>query len=400
MSRIQIKHNPDLKMLRDAGYDIEVVGTHLLLKSVPYVNAQRQVQRGTLVTHLDMAGDKTINPIKDHKAMFSGDKPCDEQGKPLQQILHGSAQKQLAPGLVVHHTFSAQPPGGYADYFHKMSTYAETICKFARRIEPNATAKTFAPAVDSDEDGVFVYADTASSRADIQMISDKLTGHRVALVGLGGTGAYVLDQVAKTPAAQIKLIDGDNFYSHNAFRSPGAATVEDLRAEMKKVNYFKKMYSAMHRRIVPVPEYLTAENLAQLDDIDFAFLSIDDGAAKRMVVDELLARKIPFVDSGIGLNKQDDKILGTLRVTTVTPEHTDHVDKKIPFGTVARDNPYITNIQVADLNALCAQLAIIRWKKYLGFYADLDEEHHSTYVIDGNKLFNSVSKAPSHEDAP
>jgi hypothetical protein len=46
---------------------------------------------------------------------------------------------------------------------------------------------------------------------------------------------------------------------------------------------------------------------------------------------------------------------------------------------------------VADLNALNAALAVIRWKKLFGFYSDLEEEHHSVYVIDGNSIANEDS---------
>jgi hypothetical protein len=40
---------------------------------------------------------------------------------------------------------------------------------------------------------------------------------------------------------------------------------------------------------------------------------------------------------------------------------------------------YERNIQIAELNALCAVIAIIKWKKYCGFYQDLEGEHDSTY---------------------
>lgn len=39
-------------------------------------------------------------------------------------------------------------------------------------------------------------------------------------------------------------------------------------------------------------------------------------------------------------------------------------------------------------NALNAAMAVIRWKKLCGFYLDLEGEHHSVYVIDGNHLLN------------
>ena len=57
------------------------------------------------------------------------------------------------------------------------------------------------------------------------------------------------------------------------------------------------------------------------------------------------------------------------------------------FDTDVEDE-YGQNIQVADLNALNAVLAVIRWKKHLGFYSDFDQEHHTTYTIDGNLLLN------------
>ena len=47
------------------------------------------------------------------------------------------------------------------------------------------------------------------------------------------------------------------------------------------------------------------------------------------------------------------------------------------------------NAQLAELNALNAALAVIKWKKVRGFYNDLMREFNSEYVIDGNKLINS-----------
>lgn len=69
----------------------------------------------------------------------------------------------------------------------------------------------------------------------------------MAIIGLGGTGGYVLDQVAKTPVREIHLFDGDTFDMHNAFRAPGAATESDFGKP--KVEYFKAMYSNMHKSI-------------------------------------------------------------------------------------------------------------------------------------------------------
>jgi tRNA A37 threonylcarbamoyladenosine dehydratase len=72
-----------------------------------------------------------------------------------------------------------------------------------------------------DDDSPFNYIDDASGRAGITAHTNRLSLARVAIVGLGGTGSYVLDLVVKTPVREIHAFDGDWFVQHNAFRSPG-----------------------------------------------------------------------------------------------------------------------------------------------------------------------------------
>jgi len=60
----------------------------------------------------------------------------------------------------------------------------------------------------------------------------------------------------------------------------------------------------------------------------------------------------------------------------------DHVRAKnrIPLNWGA-ENEYDKNIQIADLNALNAALAVVAWKKLLGFYHEAPRMHYSTYTI-------------------
>ena len=80
---------------------------------------------------------------------------------------------------------------------------------------------------------------------------------KVAIVGVGGTGSYVLDLVAKTPVREIHLFDGDDFLQHNAFRAPGAPSLEQLVAKPKKASYFKAIYDKMRTGIF-VHEFTSA----------------------------------------------------------------------------------------------------------------------------------------------
>jgi hypothetical protein len=90
----------------------------------------------------------------------------------------------------------------------------------------------------------------------------------------------------------------------------------------------------------------------------------------------------------MGVELHDGALGGVLRMTAATPARGDHASARIPFADDAGGDDYSSNIQIADLNALNAALAVIRWKKLFGFYRDLDREHHSTYTIDGNMLLN------------
>jgi hypothetical protein len=108
------------------------------------------------------------------------------------------------------------------------------------------------------------------------------------------------------------------------------------------------------------------------------------------VVKKLESLSVSFVDVGMGLELVDGSLGGILRVTASTPEKRDHVHNGcVSFAGGGEKDIYASNIQVADLNALNAILAVIKWKKIRGFYRDLEKEHHTTYTTDGGMLLNS-----------
>ncbi|EPR17927.1 hypothetical protein M527_14495 [Sphingobium indicum IP26] len=48
-----------------------------------------------------------------------------------------------------------------------------------------------------------------------------MRGIKVAIIGLGGTGAYILDFIARTHLEKIGLFDDDKVHIHTLFRIPG-----------------------------------------------------------------------------------------------------------------------------------------------------------------------------------
>jgi hypothetical protein len=243
-------------------------------------------------------------------------------------------------------------------------------------------------------DEIFKYPDTNAARAKIEFLNRKFKSQRIAIIGLGGTGSYILDYVSKTPVLEIHIYDGDLFQLHNAFRAPGAidATKFDVPGGLKKVAYFYDIYSRMHNRIVPHDEYVTPSNLSQLKGFDCVFISVDKNKTRSMITEGLLQLGVPFIDVGLGINMLDDSLIGSMRVTVGTPDKHDHLVNRI--GSEEFDeNDYNTNIQIAELNSSNAVLAVIKWKKMCGFYQDLKQEHNILYFINTNKLLNEDNPA-------
>ena len=81
-----------------------------------------------------------------------------------------------------------------------------------------------------------------------------------------------------------------------------------------------------------------------LDDVDFVFVCIDSGEAKKPIVEKLEADDIPFVDVGMGIQIVDDKLLGIVRVTTNTPNKRDHFRDNVGFTDGDIDEAYSKNM--------------------------------------------------------
>lgn len=298
-----VRNSPDLARLVDEGYTVRILNGHLVIDDIPYVDADKTIQWGSFLCPLDLAGDRTAKPSS-HVMGFVGTSPCDKDGRPISD---GFANPGLnsgwsaSPELTASLGFSQKPrPDGYLDYHEKVTTYAAILLGPAQALDPTVTPWKFKPLASDEDDGVFVYLDTFSSRAGITDRNQALALKKVVIVGLGGTGGYLLDLLAKTPILEIHLYDGDIFGTHNAFRAPGAASLAQLQEGMKKVDYYATTYAAMRRGIQPHRVNVTRENVGEVLDADFVFLAMDSGPAKQIIIEALILNPpTAMSDSGV-----------------------------------------------------------------------------------------------------
>lgn len=373
----------DLAQLIEEEYDLELRDSNLLVHHVPYVTPAGSVAYGILVSELSTNGERTVRPGR-HEMWLAGDVPHDHQGTKLTGLLNESPT-DFGGGLLGRRMSLKRNDQHPENYYIKVATYVDVLGRFARAIDPKASHRGAPPRESSPDESVFRYHDSATSRAALSAVTAKLKQGKIAIVGLGGTGSHILDLLAKTPIAEIHLYDDDVFHAHNAFRTPGAASIDELRTEPTKVDYLQRRYDVIRRDIIPHPIRVTAANVDELADKEFVFLAVDTGPDKGAIVAQLGAWGKPFVDCGIGVIRQENSLRGMVRVTTGEPGYYDHLPLRLSYVDEG-ENEYNLNIQTADLNMLNAVLAVLKWKKMLGYYVDDKREHNSTYAVARNQL--------------
>jgi len=377
--------NPDLKRLRDEGYTVTVEETgYVVIRDVVYVTpAGAVIKDGVLAYAFSDTGPQ------DHVVFFAGELPCKHTGTPFG--FHSEGRWQVADNIFATYQLSAKDPENPIDpdYYTKFKRYISILGSQAESLEAGSNEPPHYTILETKQDSPFVYQDSASSRAGIVEYSRRLEQHKVVIVGLGGTGSYILDLLAKTRIDEIHLFDSDTFYSHNAFRAPGAVAKEQLDMRPKKVNFYSERYSVMKRNVIPHAYDLDASNAErELEEANFVFLSMEGGSVKRDLIQILERMKIPFIDVSIDVLTMGDGLGGTVQVTTSTPVKRKHLYQRVDFSDPAPEDIYSSNVQVADLNALNAVMAVIKWKKLQGFYADRRNEHWSAYGVDANMMSN------------
>lgn len=237
--------------LVEKGYALAFDSGYLVIRDIPYLDNLRQSQTGAIVTKLVFV-DKERVTQDDHQIFFAGSIPHNLDGTPIRNLGGGPtalALSEASKDVVVQRSFSnkPRPSGKFADFFEKIESYVGIISGPAMELH-DANPYTFR-VKETVPDSVFKFHDTLTSRAEITDLSAKFADDVVAVIGVGGTGAYVLDFLAKTPVLKIRAFDLDVFHVHNAFRSPGRLEETELgktKAEVYSTRYDTKLRSRLN----------------------------------------------------------------------------------------------------------------------------------------------------------
>jgi hypothetical protein len=385
VSNALVSRNPDIKRLVEKGCAVAFDDlSYLIVRDIPYLDSERRLQVGAIVSKFVDAGQDRIVQ-EDHQIFFAGSVPHDEEGKPLPNLGGGPATLALSEkskDVVVQRSFSNKPvpSGKFEDFFEKVESYVAIISGPAIARYPAANPYTFRVVDGGASDSPFKVRDTLTSRAEIGDLSARFKDDIVAVIGLGGTGSYVLDFLVKTPVKEIRGFDSDHYFVHNAFRSPGRLGLEEIGKP--KAEIYQARYEGFRHRLSVVSKHIDVSCGGELDGVTFAFVCVDKGSSRAGIFDLLIAKGIPFIDIGMGLDRKAGPIDGMLRVNYYPPERA--AELRGHGLAPLFDDPddiYRNNIQIGELNALNACLAVIRFKQLRGFYLDEAQFYHLLFGL-------------------
>lgn len=167
---------------------------------------------------------------------------------------------------------------------------------------------------ENDVDGIFDRQVRAFGK-DIQKL---LASLHVGIVGLGGTGSPVAEQLCRLGVGRLSLFDGDVLDATNVNRVYGSK-VKD--AGELKVNITKKHleYIGLETIIDVFPKHITEKGTAEsLRDCDVIFGCTDKELPRAILTQLAMHYSIPIIDLGVLISSQNGTISNVYgRVTTL-----------------------------------------------------------------------------------
>ena len=204
-----------------------VVGTCIIEKSYDFASGEPNERIGSAV----------------HAVRITTDRECDGRvyhadGNPIESYIDGDNKTWSVISIRRGSPGAPEEDESACDLIHR----------YAKQIVGAVSAAGYFETASAKVSGPFKIPNTFEARAAIGPVQDRIRDQRIAIIGLGGTGSYVLDLVVKTPVSEIHLLDSDDIKWHNFMRAPGAPTAKEIESRHKKrirkVDYYYSKYAS------------------------------------------------------------------------------------------------------------------------------------------------------------
>lgn len=211
-----------------------------------------------------------------------------------------------------------------------------------------------------------------------------LAQERVAIVGLGGVGAWIADFVIKAEPREVHGWDYDSIEPKNILRMPGGLD-PNIWIGKPKAHWFQETYSLVHTSVHGHHVRVLPTNVQDvIAGTTFAFIAVDDAEDRMMVCDALMNAGIPFVVAGLSLARKDKRVKVSMRIVTA------HIGVSSWKGAIpqvgrAGQEDY-GSLDLPDVYSMAAGWAIQSWRKMRGQFRQQMREECLDYSADDQAL--------------
>ena len=356
----------------DIGFTVTVGRDVVAVEKVPCLLRDRIVGSCTIEKSFDPKNGKPNDRIGGavHAVRITADEEHDGRvyhanGNPIESYIDGDGKTWSNISIRKGSQGSPEEDVSASDLIHR----------YAKQVVGAVSAAGYSETASLARQGPFKIPNTFESRAAIGPVQDRIRDQRIAIIGLGGTGAYVLDLIAKTPVQAIHLLDSDHVDWHNLMRAPSAPTDDEIeflkKNRLDKVAYYHAKYDSLrdgiHAHAVRVDSSTRFAEFLSEYPVDYAFVCIDqrkecDSPRQDVVYASLSEARVPFIDSGVSITLENDAVSGAVTTSAYAAGSLEW-QNAIPNASVEGNVPGYRNVQLPEVNALAAALAVMEWRR-------------------------------------
>ncbi|MCY4560115.1 MAG: ThiF family adenylyltransferase [Chloroflexi bacterium] len=337
---------------RRRAWTVEVNASRISVDNVPYRKqdggaAKCQVSVETLDDGVSMKAPENSGGAI-HAARISGvegGRAYQATGEPVGNVLWTDKSSACVISI-------KRDEGEYLNAWHALIVYTSSIAGEVGAEDRNKIETVFEFEIDGDD------------ARDMKNWRDHARTQRIGIVGLGGVGLWILDLMSKSEVIEIRVWDGDEIEGRNLARAPGWASRDSIG--QNKAEYYAELYRGMRRGIYAQGRYWRPEEEDSFEGLDFVFVAVDKTETRSALCEDLEKKGIPFVDVGMGIELRDGRVRGSCQAF-YSGEDPGRWRIAIPTVEGLGEQQY-RQLQLADLGALNAALAVGLWRRHVGQY--------------------------------
>ncbi|MGH2964021.1 MAG: HesA/MoeB/ThiF family protein [Solirubrobacterales bacterium] len=134
---------------------------------------------------------------------------------------------------------------------------------------------------------------------------------RVGVVGLGGTGSVVVQQLAHLGIKRFVLVDDDRVEATNLHRLAGGSW-RDARLRRRKSSVARRLIHRVSRKstVETFGNLRSADAIDALKNVDVIIGCVDNDGARLIMTELAAAYLIPYLDIGVGIEQNGPPSFG------------------------------------------------------------------------------------------